>query len=72
MGALHLERSVPAGFPTNMPVTVTGGQYNGDHGVVVDQPPDLRPGSVWVRLVRAGVHLVPGYRLVPMAAKGVT
>jgi hypothetical protein len=46
-----------------MPVRVTGGQYDRDHGVVVDQRPDLRPSSVWVRLARAGVHLVPGYRL---------
>jgi hypothetical protein len=59
--------AVPGGFPTNMQVTVAGGQYHGDAGVVVDQQPDLRPGSVWVRLHRAGVRLVPGYRLLPAA-----
>jgi len=63
MGTPNREATNPPGFPAEMPVRVAGGQYDGDHGVVVDQRPDLRPGSVWVRLVRAGVHLVPGYRL---------
>lgn len=60
-----LERgpAVPGGFPTGLRVMVTSGQYHGDHGVVVDRSPDLRPGSVWVRLTQAGTRLVPGRRL---------
>lgn len=68
MGTPDHGLAVPVGFPTNMSVRVAGGEYDGDYGVVVEQRPDLRPGSVWVRLVRAGVHLVPGYRLKPTAA----
>lgn len=40
------------------------GLYANDAGVVVNRAPDLRPGSVWVDLVRAGVRLVPANRLV--------
>jgi anti-sigma B factor antagonist len=54
-----------AGFPDNTRVLVTGGSHEGDHGVVVNRSPDLRPGSVWVQLAAAGTHLVPAYRLQP-------
>lgn len=53
-------------LPAKTPVRVLGGQYSGDSGLVVDRVPDLRPGSVWVRLTRAGVRLVPAYRLHPI------
>jgi hypothetical protein len=54
---------LPSGFPDGLRVKVTGGQYAGDTGEVVDRRPDLRPNSVWVTLTGAGTHLVPGYRL---------
>jgi hypothetical protein len=57
--------AAPDDFTAGLAVTVIGGVYDGDHGVVVDQPPDLRPVSVWVQLHIAGVRLVLGYRLVP-------
>ncbi len=57
--------AIPGGFPDGLRVRVTGGQYAGDHGEVINRDPDLRPGSVWVTLHAAGTHLVPGYRLVP-------
>lgn len=50
-------------FPDGTEVTVTGGPYAGDHGVVVNRAPDLRPGTVWVELAASGTHLVPTYRL---------
>ena len=50
-------------FPTGMPVVVTGGQYQGDRGRVIDRRPDLRPWSVWVHLDQSGVRLLPSYRL---------
>lgn len=52
-----------AAFPTGMLVIVTGGQYEGDRGRVVNRRPDLRPRSVWVHLDRAGTRLLPSYRL---------
>jgi hypothetical protein len=55
----------PVAFPTGMPIVVTGGQYQGDRGQVVNRRPDLRPWSVWVHLDQAGVRLVPSYRLDP-------
>lgn len=58
--------AVPTAFPTGMVVAVTGGQYEGDRGQVVNRRPDLRPRSVWVHLDRAGIRLVPSYRLVPI------
>lgn len=57
--------SESSAFPTGMQVVVTGGLYDGDRGRVVDRRPDLRPRSVWVHLNRAGVRLVPSYRLIP-------
>lgn len=63
MAISDLGPAIPGGFPSDLHVVVTGGQYAGDDGVVIDQVPDLRPGSVWVRLTRAGIRLVPGYRL---------
>ncbi|GAA5150118.1 hypothetical protein GCM10023321_14970 [Pseudonocardia eucalypti] len=61
----RLERgpAVPGGFPTGARVTVVSGPHNGQHGLVVDRAPDLRPGSVWVRLSQSGTRLVPGHRL---------
>jgi len=50
-------------FPTGAVIEVTSGQHSGDHGVVVDKAPDLRPGTVWVDLETAGLRLVPGHRL---------
>lgn len=67
MAISDLGPAIPGGFPRDVHVVVTGGQYDGDDGVVIDRLPDLRPGSVWVRLTRAGVHLVPGYRLAVTA-----
>lgn len=64
MTATALALPLPGGFPTGIQVSVTGGRYADQHGVVVDRQPDLRPGSVWVDLTRTGIHLVPGYRLV--------
>ena len=55
--------AVPVAFPTGMRVVVTGGQYEGDRGEVVNHRPDLRPWSVWVRLDLAGTRLLPSYRL---------
>lgn len=52
-------------FPDGTEVTVTGGRYAGDHGVVVNRAPDLRPGTIWVDLAAAGTHLVPAHRLTP-------
>jgi hypothetical protein len=49
--------------PIGSHVVVNGGRYQRDQGVVVLREPDLRPGSVWVRLIRAGTHLVPVFRL---------
>lgn len=60
---LDNDGQLPPMFPTGMLVVVTGGQYDGDRGQVVNKRPDLRPWSVWVRLDRAGVRLVPSYRL---------
>lgn len=50
-------------FPDGTDVTVVGGPYAGDHGVIVNRAPDLRPGTVWVELAASGTHLVPTYRL---------
>jgi hypothetical protein len=52
-----------ARFPTGSCVDVVSGQHVGDCGVVADQKPDLRPGSVWVLLDTAGMRLIPGVRL---------
>ena len=52
-------------FPDGTEVTVIGGRYAGDHGVVVNRVPDLRPGTVWVALAASGTHLVPAHRLTP-------
>lgn len=60
--------AIATGFGIGSRVTVTGGKYAGDDGVVVERKPDLRPGCAWVDLTRAGIHLVPSYRLVPRAA----
>ncbi|HVV19869.1 MAG TPA: hypothetical protein VHF06_10570 [Pseudonocardiaceae bacterium] len=49
--------------PIGSRVVVNGGRYAWDQGIVVRREPDLRPGSVWVRLIRAGTHLVPVFRL---------
>jgi hypothetical protein len=51
-------------FPDGTEVTVIGGRYAGDHGLVVNRAPDLRPGTVWVALAASGTHLVPANRLV--------
>jgi hypothetical protein len=51
------------GFPNGTRVVVTGGRYDGDHGMVVNRAPDLRPGSAWVDLSLSGTHLVPVDRL---------
>ncbi|WP_328457905.1 hypothetical protein [Amycolatopsis sp. NBC_00438] len=66
MSVSEISPAVRGGFPTGRRVRVTGGPYRDDRGSVVDRAPDLRPGSVWVDLVTAGVHLVPGYRLTPL------
>lgn len=50
-------------FPDGTEVTVVSGPYAGDHGVVVNHAPDLRPGTAWVELAALGTHLVPTYRL---------
>ncbi|MPZ85880.1 MAG: hypothetical protein GEV28_38085 [Actinophytocola sp.] len=57
--------AIPGGFADGLRVVVTSGQYAGDSGEVINREPDLRPGSVWVNLVTAGIHLVPDYRLIP-------
>ncbi len=46
-------------FPAGAIVDVNGGQYHHDHGVIADNKPDLRPGSVWVALAAHGIRLVP-------------
>lgn len=55
--------AAPDPFPTGLLVVVTGGQYDGDRGRVVNRRPDLRPRSVWVHLDLAGTRLLPSYRL---------
>ena len=68
---IHHEQLPTAGFgedpfPIGRAVEVTGGLYRGDRGIVAhQQTPDLRPGSVWVLLDNAGLHLVHGTRLIP-------
>lgn len=52
------------GFPDGAEVIVVGGRYAGDHGVVVNRAPDLRPGTAWVALAASGTHLVPAHRLI--------
>ncbi|MDS0134679.1 MULTISPECIES: hypothetical protein [Amycolatopsis] len=54
-------------FPEGASVHVIGGQYRDARGVVIAKDPDLRPGSVWVRLTDGRQVLVPGYRLSPDA-----
>ena len=51
------------GFPAGLHVRAHSGQFRGRTGVVVEQTPDLRPGSVWVEFGSDGARLVPGYRL---------
>jgi len=69
MSKSHRALAVHDAFPIGAHVTVTGGRYARDEGVVVRREPDLRPGSMWVALRGAGTHLVPAYRLaVPDAA----
>lgn len=41
-------------FPDGTEVTVIGGRYAGDHGLVVNRAPGLRPGTVWVALAASG------------------
>lgn len=55
--------AVPGGFPTGARVSVISGPHSGKHGMVVHRVPDLRPGSVWVRLEHSSARLIPGYRL---------
>ncbi|WIX98591.1 hypothetical protein QRX60_31570 [Amycolatopsis mongoliensis] len=50
-------------FPEGVRVSVNGGQYHDARGVVVVVDPDLRPGSVWVRLDTGRQVLIPGHRL---------
>jgi hypothetical protein len=50
-------------FPDGARVFVTGGQYRDAWGMVLAKAPDLRPGSVWLRLDHGPEVLVPGYRL---------
>ena len=52
-------------FPEGMCVHVTGGQHRDTRGAVIVKDPDLRPGSVWVRLTDGTEVLVSGYRLAP-------
>ncbi|MEU5265515.1 hypothetical protein [Amycolatopsis sp. NPDC021455] len=52
-------------FPDGTSVHVTGGRYRDARGVVIAKKPDLRPGSVWVRLTDGREVLVPGHRLSP-------
>ncbi|MGW5718690.1 hypothetical protein ACWEVP_21140 [Amycolatopsis sp. NPDC003865] len=50
-------------FPDGARVDVIGGQYHGARALVIAKDPDLRPGSVWIRLADGREVLVPGYRL---------
>jgi hypothetical protein len=63
MRRLEIGPACPGGFLTGTRVIVNGGPHGGEDGLVVDRRPDLRPGSVWVRLERAGTRLIPGHRL---------
>ena len=57
-----------APFPDGARVFVTGGRYRNAWGTVLAKAPDLRPGSVWLRLDHGADVLVPGYRLTVQLA----